>query len=140
MPDSPGNDDPLMRLVQGPGAKRVESIAFSADGKWLVTGHADTKLRVWDVATGMAVCHLDGHEAAVTTVAFAPDGRTVFSGSGDGQAVEHAQPRTNPVMPGSYVVPTSAVDGRQIISPVEERPVQPLPFPGPYPNTGQQRC
>ena len=63
---------------------RVSSIAFSPNGKTLVSGSSDKAVRVWDVATGQPIGHpFQGHEAAVTSVAFSPDGQTLVSGSVD---------------------------------------------------------
>ena len=63
---------------------RVSSIAFSPNGKTLVSGSSDRTVRLWDVATGQLIRpSLHGHEAAVTSVAFSPDGQTIVSGSVD---------------------------------------------------------
>jgi WD40 repeat protein len=70
---------------EGPGY-RVETLAFSADGKWLVTGGTDRAVRVWEVVTGKEVLRRDGHEGSVSSVAFGAGGRTVFSCSGEALA------------------------------------------------------
>lgn len=58
------------------------SVAFSADGRWLATGHLDRTTRVWELATGKEARKLTGHDAAVTSVAFARDGRTLLTTAG----------------------------------------------------------
>jgi hypothetical protein len=78
----------------------VIAVAFSPDGKWVVSGSSDTTARVWDIsaslreaslgdnagaATGAEVARLT-HDNDVNTVAFSPDGKWVISGSGDGTA------------------------------------------------------
>jgi WD40 repeat protein len=64
--------------------KRVQSVAFSPDGKTLVSGSADATLRMWDAATGQPRgAPLQGHTGEVWTVAYSPDGRTLVSGSFD---------------------------------------------------------
>jgi hypothetical protein len=63
----------------------AESVTFSPDGKWLVTGGSDASVRVWEAVTGKEVLLLDGHEAEVARVAFGPDGRALFSWGADGQ-------------------------------------------------------
>ena len=40
-------------------------------------------IKLWDVATGQVEATLKGHESAVISVAFAPDGKTLASGSAD---------------------------------------------------------
>jgi WD40 repeat protein len=61
----------------------VESIAFSSDGKRLVSGGSDATVRVWDLATGKETAKLEGHSGPVESVAFAPDGQTVASAGFD---------------------------------------------------------
>ncbi|KAH6854663.1 hypothetical protein B0I37DRAFT_362728 [Chaetomium sp. MPI-CAGE-AT-0009] len=64
---------------------RVKVVAFSPDGKTLVTASDDPGCapRLWDVATGMCRQTLDGHNHLVKVVAFSPDGKTLASGSVD---------------------------------------------------------
>jgi WD40 repeat protein len=47
---------------------------------------ADGTAQLWDVATGRAAPLLRGHTDQVWGVAFAPDGRSLFTGSWDGTA------------------------------------------------------
>jgi RNA polymerase sigma factor (sigma-70 family) len=42
------------------------------------------KIRLWDLATGREVAHFEGHQADVTSLAFAPDGTHLVSGQRDG--------------------------------------------------------
>ncbi|MHC4199714.1 MAG: WD40 repeat domain-containing serine/threonine protein kinase, partial [Planctomycetota bacterium] len=64
-------------------AGSVYSVAFSPDGKRLVTGSRDTTAKVWDAATGAEVMTLKGHTGGVGSVAFSPDGKRLVTGSGD---------------------------------------------------------
>jgi WD40 repeat protein len=62
---------------------RVSSVAFSPDGKTIVSGPYDRTVRMWDAATGMEQHKMTGHEHYVTSVAFSPNGKTIVSGSWD---------------------------------------------------------
>jgi WD40 repeat protein len=61
----------------------VWAVAFSPDGKTVVSGSGDQTLRLWDVASGQSLRTLQGHTGRVTSVAFSLDGKTVVSGSSD---------------------------------------------------------
>ncbi len=61
----------------------VTSVAYSPDGRYIVTGSEDGTARLWDVATSEPLVCLETEEGQVLTVAFAPDGRTVATGHSD---------------------------------------------------------
>jgi WD40 repeat protein len=44
----------------------------------------DKKVKLWQVATGLELATLPEHGRQVNTVAFAPDGKTLASGSHEG--------------------------------------------------------
>ncbi len=61
----------------------VRSVAFSADGKRIVSGSMDKTLRLWDSETGQQRRSLKGHLHFVTSVDFSPNGQRIVSGSYD---------------------------------------------------------
>jgi FOG: WD40 repeat len=63
----------------------VFDVAFSPDGRYVVSGSEDNTARVWEAASGREVARLT-HDDWVFDVAFSPDGRYVVSGSWDGTA------------------------------------------------------
>jgi len=55
------------------------SAAYSPSGLLVVTGSADQTVRIWNATTGAPnLAVLRGHDGAVLSVAFAPDGRSIF--------------------------------------------------------------
>jgi WD40 repeat protein len=64
--------------------KLVTSVAFSPDGKRIVSGSNDNTVCIWDAETGAALREpLEGHTDRVTSVAFSPDGKRIVSSSLD---------------------------------------------------------
>jgi len=57
----------------------VTCVAFSPDGKRVVSGSKDKTLKVWDAATGKEILTLKGHPSGVKDVAFSSDGKRIVS-------------------------------------------------------------
>lgn len=64
----------------------VEMIAFSPDGKYILTGNTDNTAKLWDLK-GHEIQTFKGHTNGVNSVAFSPDGKKVLTGSRDSTAV-----------------------------------------------------
>ncbi|KAM0147375.1 hypothetical protein ACHAPG_010616 [Botrytis cinerea] len=112
----------MLQTLEG-HASSVNSVAFSPDGKQVVSGSWDNTVRLWDTATGQQIQPtLEGHTDSVWSVAFSPDGKQIVSGSEDntvrlwdtatGQQIQ-------PTLGGhTSCVPSVAFspDGKQIVS------------------------
>jgi len=61
----------------------VESVCFSPDGRYALSGSWDCTLRLWEVASGQEVRCFKGHTSPVISVGFSLDGRYALSGSRD---------------------------------------------------------
>ena len=53
----------------------VWSVAFSPDGKQVMSGSCDWTVWLWDAATGAPLQMLEGHTDWVSLVAFSPNGK-----------------------------------------------------------------
>lgn len=62
----------------------VNSIAFSPDGRYALSGSADQSVRLWDLNTGDQLAVFYGHTGVIWKVAFSPDGLTGYSTGFDG--------------------------------------------------------
>lgn len=69
----------IVRLTHG---ANINSVAFSPDGKYLVSNGTDNAIRVWDISTGVELSTLK-HDDVVSTAIFSPDGKSIISGSKD---------------------------------------------------------
>ena len=63
----------------------VLSVAFSPDGKHVVSGSRDETIRVWNVESGTRVHLLNNRMGMALSIAFSPDGKHIVSGSWHGQ-------------------------------------------------------
>jgi WD40 repeat protein len=61
-------------------------VAFSPDGRSILTGCEDGAARLWETATGRPLTAPLTHRGPVVAVTFSPDGRTALTGGEDGTA------------------------------------------------------
>jgi WD40 repeat protein/serine/threonine protein kinase len=79
-----GELHPLKALL--PHRDTVTAIAYSPDGKSILTASWDHEARLWDAQTGRPIGPPLRHAVPVLFVAFSPDGHRALSRGSDGQA------------------------------------------------------
>ena len=109
----------------------VNSVAFSPDGRHIVSGSSDQTIRVWDAQAGSQVGNpLQGHTESVNSVAFSPDGRYIVSGSRD-QTIrvwdaQRGDQVGNPLQGHTDLVNSVAfsLDGKHIVSGSDDQTIR----------------
>jgi WD40 repeat protein len=116
-------DQPLMIDA----SKAVAAVAFSPDGKLLLTGGEGGLLTLWDPQAGKSVRDLTGHMKTVKGVAFSPDGKWVASGDQGGTLRVWAVDSGKWIMEEECATPVNAVafspDGRTLAAALDDKTV-----------------
>jgi WD40 repeat protein len=71
-----------LRTLSGNGLK-IEDLAFSNDGKTLVSGSDDSTIRLYDIATGKQTKLIPTGNDMPKVIAISPDGHTLAAGNDD---------------------------------------------------------
>ena len=78
------NDYPRIAYSAMVDCINLRPVAFSPDGKYLVSGGIDRMVRIWDLEKDVELHSLVGHTADVTSTIFLPDGDRIISSGYDG--------------------------------------------------------
>jgi WD40 repeat protein len=76
----------LLREFRSSTPKATRAVAYSPDGRTIVTGSDDQTARLWDADTGQPLGEPFQHPACVASVGFSPNGEAVLTGSQDNLA------------------------------------------------------
>ncbi|HTU21745.1 MAG TPA: caspase family protein [Gemmataceae bacterium] len=108
-------------VVQTGHTSVVASVAFSPDGKYVLTGSHDNTAILWDARNGQKLRTFQGHRHVVRSVAFSPDGKQTLTGSDDhtailwdarsGQKLRTFQGHTHPVESVAF-----SPDGKHVLT------------------------
>ncbi|KAG1822683.1 WD40-repeat-containing domain protein [Suillus subaureus] len=95
----------------------VLCLAWTPDGKMLISGSADNSIRTWSTTTWKQIAVLDGHTSNVYDIAISPNGRILASASGDKTArlwnLDNNQPIRLPLQHANCVLRVSfSADGK----------------------------
>ena len=127
----PSVADPPLRIFEG-HTGHVNGVAFSHDGKQVLTASSDNTARLWDVQSGGELQLFQGHTDSVTAAALSPDGTRIVTASQDrtirlwdaatgeeirrfGEDLQPDWPPQNPWNWGIWAVDFSP-DGTQVVS------------------------
>ena len=110
----------LLQTLEG-HSRTVNSVAYSPNGKRIISGSDDRTIKIWDANTGECLQTLKGHSDYVKSVAYSPDGTKIISGSYDntvkiwdantGQCIKTLKGHSGRVNSVAY-----SPDGKRIIS------------------------
>ncbi|MTI21009.1 CHAT domain-containing protein [Fulvivirga sp. RKSG066] len=73
----------LQTVVQRGHNASIKAVAFTKDGKYLLTGSRDKTVKLWEIASGRELRTYYGHESTINDIAISPDGKTFLTSSAD---------------------------------------------------------
>ena len=120
------DDDPKQARIDGrnPDGHKgaVAALVFLPDGKRLLSGSHDSKMKLWNIEEQRVLTTYEGHTDRVNCIALAPDGAHAVTGSFDGNLLLWDLAKPKPIEPpfvghnGWVWRVAFSLDGRQIVS------------------------
>lgn len=111
--------------IQGPFRWYYVQLAFSPDSTRITCAGGDSRVGLWDAASGKELAMYRGHTANVCAVAFSRDGRQLLSADAvDSVKVWDAHPRADALVlnPGGVLMYTALSRDAQRIATIVSRP------------------
>jgi WD40 repeat protein len=97
----------------------VNCLAWTADGKTLISGSDDSSIRTWNTTTWLQTAVLTGHTNYVYGIAISPNGRILASASHNSRGtarlwnLENGQPIGSPLLHDDWLDCVSfSIDGK----------------------------
>lgn len=77
----------LETVIQRGHYAAIKAVAFTPDGKYLLTGSRDKSIKLWDVTSGRELRSYLGHSATINDIDVSDDGKHFVSSSADMTAI-----------------------------------------------------
>jgi WD40 repeat protein len=88
----------IVRRFEPPHTGFINSVAFSQDGRQVVSGAFDGSICLWNIEQKEMLQKWEAHNSFLTDVAFSPDGKYIVSSSGDNTLKIWEQGNTHPIL------------------------------------------
>lgn len=78
---------PIETVLQKGHSRYISCLAFSPDGKQIITGSYDNTLKLWNAKSGKEIRTFSMHTGFIRSVFFSPDGKRILTASADNKAL-----------------------------------------------------